>query len=221
VTTSPKRLALIGMVAAILLVAVIAFATTRPSTGSSASSSDQTGTSSATDPGSRTGADDPASTVAPVDSSTAASEPVASPPRTAPPVPLDVQVSSTDRMVDGQEVRIHISPQSGFSAYGAEAFLCKADATYLLDADIRPTQTGKCISTTLSVGSNDYVKVAAAPPYAGFDLAFKVGVGTDTYTMSNGQPVSVTCGPGHPCQLVLKLQFTNAFGFQAYPVTYR
>jgi hypothetical protein len=205
---------------AVVLVAVVAVAASRSSTDSSASAPDDgsVATTSA-DPSSSTSTDPGAAVGSPT--TDAAGDPGAQTPRTAPPVPLDVQVSSTDRMVDGQEVKIHVSPQSGFAAYGAEAFLCKADTTFLLDADIRPTQTGKCISKPLSAGSNDYVRVAAPPPYGGFDLAFKVGVGTDSYAMSNGQQVSITCGPGHPCQLVLKLQFTKSFGFQAYPVTYR
>ena len=59
-----------------------------------------------------------------------------------------------------------------------------------------------------------------AAPYKTGTLHFRVGVGTSTFTTENLQHVSITCGPGHPCQLVVRLQYPHGFGFKAFPITY-
>lgn len=136
------------------------------------------------------------------------------------PLPLDVAVSNTSNLRDGSEVSLHVVPKAGSVIYGFEAFLCEGGTTFAGDSDIRPTLAGKCVSKPLSPDSDDYKEVPAAPPYQAADSTFRVGVGTDTYTMRDGKPVTITCGPGHPCQLVLKLQYPNDFGFAAYPLTF-
>lgn len=136
------------------------------------------------------------------------------------PLPLDVSVSSTTGLSDGDAVSVHVTPHDGSSIFGLEAFICKPDATYLLDADIRPSQTGKCITKPLSGSSNDYVKVGVDPPYESADLDVRVGVGSDTFVTHKGDDVTITCGPGNPCQLVLKLQVPDSYGFQSYPLTF-
>lgn len=136
------------------------------------------------------------------------------------PLPLEVSLSSTSGLSDGDAVSVHVTPHDGSSIFGLEAFICKADASYLLDADIRPSQTGKCITRPLSESSNDYVKVGVDPPYESADLDFRVGVGSDRFATQQGDEVTITCGPGNPCQLVLKLQVPDSYGFQAYPLTF-
>lgn len=145
-------------------------------------------------------------------------------PRTTPttaPLPLNVNVTPAQGAVDGQVVTIEVTPAGGSQVFGFEAFLCKGGVDFLLDADIRPDETGKCVSKPLSPGSDDYQLVAAEPPYQSVTSQFRVGVGTDSFTMQNGRTATITCGPGNPCQLVLKLQYPDAYGFRAFPVTYR
>lgn len=204
----------VGVVAVVLVIVVVS----RGSSGGSSASANRPSTTTTGKPSSSsTVAGDSATSEAPADGAAASGAPAGYQP---PPLPLNVQVSSTENLRDGDEVTVHVTPTDGSNIYGLEAFICKPDATYLLDADIRPTQTGKCITRPLSAASGDYVKVAAAAPYQVADLTIKVGVGTDTYTTSNGQTVTITCGPGDPCTLVLKLQVPDTFGFQAYPLTF-
>ncbi|MDQ6927549.1 MAG: hypothetical protein M3159_02660 [Actinomycetota bacterium] len=136
------------------------------------------------------------------------------------PLPLDVTLSPTSNLHDGSEIALHVVPKQGSQIFGFEAFLCADKVPFSYDSDIRPTLSGKCVSKKLSPVSDDYEEVAAPPPYQSVDGTFRVGVGTDTYTMRDGKPVTITCGPGHPCQLVLKLQYPNDFGFAAYPLTF-
>jgi hypothetical protein len=53
------------------------------------------------------------------------------------------------------------------------------------------------------------------------DLKFRVGEGTSTYKTQDGDPVSITCGHGHPCTLAVKFQIPNGYGFRTYPLEYR
>jgi hypothetical protein len=138
-----------------------------------------------------------------------------------PGMPLSVMVSNTQGLKDGDAVAVHVIPQKGSVVYGFEAFLCKAGVSYTLDPDIRPDDTGKCIAHPLSANSQDYIQVKASPPYSSADTTFRVGVGTDHFALTDGTPATVTCGPGHLCVIVLKLQYPNAFGFQVIPISYR
>jgi hypothetical protein len=135
-------------------------------------------------------------------------------------IPLNVAVSNTKGLKDGDPVTIHVTPK-GSVVFGFEAFLCKGGTTYAFDADIRPDDSAKCVAHKLSPNSDDYLQVRTQPPYTSADASFRVGVGTDTFQMTDGSPAAVTCGPSNPCAVVLKLQFPNGFGFEAFPVTYR
>ena len=135
-------------------------------------------------------------------------------------LPLTVTETRTTGLKDGDKVSFHIVPTSGSQAYGVSIRLCAADATFPALDDFEPATAGKCIGHALSADSDVLVETAGSPPYQGLDAEFRVGVGTDTYTMTDGTPVSISCGPANPCQLVLLLQVPNAFGFKTYPVTF-
>lgn len=137
-----------------------------------------------------------------------------------PAIPLQVAVTGNTGLHDGDPVSVHVEPKDGSVVYGFEAIMCAGNAQFSVDADIRPTYTGKCITNPLSPSSQKYMAVKADPPFKVAEATFKVGVGTNTYSTRDGDPVAITCGPGHPCQLVLKLQYPNGFGFAAYPLTF-
>ena len=214
---SPRALIAVGVV----VLALIGVALVVSQSGSKPSD-DSASSASPTDPGpiddTTTTADSSAgssTSVAPDTMETLPKEPVAK------DIPLAVSVSNTSGLHDGDTVTVHVTPKDpGKVVYGFEMFICADGASFQLDADVRPTFTGKCIEQPLSTVSGDYIKVAAAAPYVSADGAIKVGVGTNSYTTQNGRPVTITCGPGNPCQLVLKLQFQDAYGFQAYPLTF-
>jgi len=215
-----KQLAVIGAVVVVVLVGVGAFLASRSSTGSSSTASEQVTTSTSSGPAGT----DPTATgsTESTDTTVDPNKPDIVPPTTQPAViPLNIQASSTSGLTDGQAVTFHITPTPGANVYGAEAFLCAPDTNYTLDADIRPSLSGKCVTKRLSPNSLDYLNKAVGPPYQALDLSFPVGVGSDSFTTQDGRSITITCGPGHPCTLVLKLQFSHGFGFKAYPLTYR
>lgn len=137
-----------------------------------------------------------------------------------PNMPVDVTVSNTKGLRDGDTVHIHLVAKKGSSIFGFEAFLCNGGTQYNLDPDIRPSLRGNCVTKPLSPVSQDYVAVRGASPYASVDGDFKVGMGSDSYTTSFGKPAHVVCGHDNPCALVLKLQYPEHFGFYPIPVTF-
>ena len=141
-------------------------------------------------------------------------------PFTTPNMPLEVAASNTKGLSNGQTVRVRVRPKDQAQVFGAEARLCAGDARVERDPDFRPSQGGKCIARPLAADTDSLVGVPGVPPYQEVQLAFRVGVGTDTFTAQDGRQASITCGPANPCQLVLKLQYPNGFGFQSLPVTY-
>jgi hypothetical protein len=76
------------------------------------------------------------------------------------------------------------------------------------------------VSRPLAPGTDDYQIVQGQAPYDSVETVFKPGAGTDTFQDLNGRTVTITCGPGNPCQIVVKAQFPDGFGFRAFPVTY-
>ena len=136
-------------------------------------------------------------------------------------MPVSADVSSTSGLGDGDEVTIKVAPEGGSLAFGYEARLCKGDGVYKTDADMRPLLTGQCLPEPLSDRSDNYSFVESKNPTAGVEGTFRVGVGSTSFRTSSGQDVTISCGPSNPCQIVLKLQYPDGFGFKAIPLTYR
>jgi len=136
-------------------------------------------------------------------------------------LPLTVKASDTSGLKDGDKVSFHIVPTASSQVFGVSVRLCEGAATFPALDDFEPATAGKCIGHALSPNSDLLVESGGSPPYQALDAEFRVGVGTDSFQMTDGTPVTITCGPENPCQLVLLLQVPNAFGFQTYPVTYR
>lgn len=130
-------------------------------------------------------------------------------------------VSTTSGLADGDVVTIEVAAQDGSQVYVAEARLCAGDQEISEDIDMRPSLTGKCVSSPLSAGSDDFVSVDSAPPYETLRLDFRVGVGSQTYTTQSGDEATVTCDREHPCVVAVKFQVPNGYGFRTYPVEYR
>lgn len=138
----------------------------------------------------------------------------------APPIPAQVNVTGNSGARDGTPVVVRVQADGGSKLYGIEARLCRAGATFVFDADFLPTATGNCIARPLSAGSDAKVEVPVPAPNQSGELTFRVGVGTDAFPDREGNVVNITCGPGNPCQVVVKVQYPNGFGFKTYPVTY-
>jgi hypothetical protein len=134
------------------------------------------------------------------------------------------QTSSFTSLVDGSTVSVHVDAQSppnvtASSVYSVDARICVSTASINNTADFDPIPGGNCVGHPLSASSDALVQVATAPPNKVADLSFNVGVGTDTYD-NNGTPVTITCGPAHPCKLVLELLVPSGFVFKSFPLGY-
>ena len=134
--------------------------------------------------------------------------------------PAVVSVDNTTNLKDGQPVTVRVTADKGSQMFGFEVRLCAGAATIRFDSDMRPTQGGKCITKPLSPKSDDDQVVRSPPPLTTAETNFRVGVGTDQFVTEAGRSVTIACGPGHPCELALKIQYPGGFAFRTYPVTY-
>jgi hypothetical protein len=134
--------------------------------------------------------------------------------------PATVTVGNTTNVHDGTTVAVHIVANPGSKIFGFEIRLCAGGATIRLDSDMRPTLGGNCVTKALSSGSDFDQIIQTSPPNASADTVFRVGVGSDHFSTNLGRPVNITCGPGHPCELALKIQYPGGFAFRTIPVTY-
>ncbi len=212
----PSVIAVVAVVAllTVLLVGGGSGGTTGTAAGANATTSEVSGSGSTDTGGS------PASSVVPTPTTPQG-------PYTTPTMPVQVEVpdsagvSQTDGVLDGQAVTVHASPESGSQLFGVEARLCRGDVAVSSDGDFAPTLGGVCIDKPLSTGSDAKVSVVGVEPYSGLDVTFRVGVGSTTFMTQYDGSTAITCGPGSPCQIVLKLQYPKGFGFKGIPVTYR
>jgi len=144
------------------------------------------------------------------------------PTTTAPltPIPLQITASSGLNLHDGDVMTVTVVADKGSAFYGLDARLCSGTAAIENFYDYTPDPAGNCVLHPLSSRSDGYLELPVAPPYQTGTLHFRVGVGTSTFRTENLTTASVTCGPGHPCQLVVRLQYPHGFGFKAFPITY-
>lgn len=141
-------------------------------------------------------------------------------PFTTPDMPLNVEASGTSGLRSGDRVTVQASPKSGSQLFGVEARLCRGGVAIDSDAEFTPTRGGNCIVSPLAPGTDAKVLKAGEPPYGGLDVGFIVGTGTDSFLTQFDGRTSVTCDAQNPCQIVLKLQYPNGFGFMGVPVTF-
>jgi len=142
-------------------------------------------------------------------------------PYTTPSMPLKVSVSGNNGVRSGDVVKVRAEPNAGSQMYGVDARLCRGDVGISNEGAFRPTVGGNCIIDPLSPGTDAVVNLENPTPDKGLDVEFRVGTGTTTFKTQSGKDATITCGPSNPCQIVLKLQYPNGFGFQAFPVTFR
>ena len=142
---------------------------------------------------------------------------------TLPPKPLvQVSMSSTQDLQDGQNIAIRVTPPAGSDSriFGFDARVCQRDAPIRNMYDYFPTVSGYCASNPLSAGSDAHIQVAGAEPYQQVDMNFRAGVGSDSFTTDQGNGVTITCNSSHPCDLVLWIQVPYGFVFEHFPLTF-
>jgi hypothetical protein len=133
--------------------------------------------------------------------------------------PISVTVLPVTSVRDGQTVNIDVRAPAGVVIYEIRAHLC------LPGADLRSNfdfgfQGRRC--TNIAVGHGDFEQSVAYPSgvAAGSLNTFKVGSGTASWVNELGYPASITCGPGHPCNLVVRVEITDDTVFYTAPLCY-
>lgn len=142
-------------------------------------------------------------------------------PYTTPSMPLSVKAQGNSKVSSGDLVTVRAEPNAGSQMYGVDARLCRGDVGISNESAFRPTVGGNCIIDPLSPGTDAVVNLENPTPNQGLDVEFRVATGTTTFKTQSGKDVTIACGPSNPCQIVLKLQYPNGFGFQGIPVTFR
>ena len=91
---------------------------------------------------------------------------------------------------------------------------------------LRP-DPGRQLHRPPAVGGHRFItSVGVAPPYKTGTLKYKLGAGTDHYTMGDGTAVTITCNKATPCQLVAKVQVPASAAipsgqvYKHFPVTF-
>jgi hypothetical protein len=214
------RTRILVAVGAAVVVAIAVVVALVVSGGSGSKGSSASGTT--TVPGSHTSASSTSTSgdPAPTTTSTTAASGNGSATTTTQAIPLKVQASATTNLHDGQAVTVTVTADPGSDFYGLDARLCAGSPAITNFYDYTPDPAGNCILHPLSANTDAFVQLPVSPPYRTGTLTFRVGEGTDHFTTENLQKVSITCGPGHPCQLVVRLQYPKNFGFRSFPVTF-
>lgn len=135
-----------------------------------------------------------------------------------PTANLPVTVSVTPAPGTADTVAIRVAAAPGAQVYGFEARLCSVGAPIAYDADFNPSQGGRCIAHPLAGVSDTKVEAVAAAPYQVAEGQFRLAPGQDSYPTQNGTTAVIRCGGGSRCQLALKIQITDGYGFRTQEV---
>ena len=134
-------------------------------------------------------------------------------------VPVNVTVSSTVGLVDGQAITVTVTAGTSL-IYGIEARQCALAGSIDYTADFSPTVSGKCTPTALgTAGADAFKTVTAVAPYSTATLTFKVGKGTSgSFNLQSGGTSTVQCDETNACKLTLLLQVQGGTVFQSFPI---
>lgn len=210
-----RRLSLVGAFAAVVVVVAILVIATRGSSTSQTVVRDAGTTSNVSDGETSASSSSPTTASAPV------TDPTPTGPYTTPDMPVNVAVSTTTGLRSGEVVNVTASPENGSPVYGVEARLCSGTASIQFDGQLFPTRAGLCLPKPFAEGTDSFVEVKNEPPYGPVAVKFRVGTGSQTFALQDGTQSTITCDSTNPCQIVLKMQYPNGFGFQGVPVTFR
>jgi len=137
-----------------------------------------------------------------------------------------VTVTPTTRLVAGQTVNIHAEATNGSELFEIRAHLCAHNSGQMNRFKFS-FDYSMCAPVALSPDADAETKVEIPPGVTAGDLAFRVGVGTATWTTANppydppeGATHTLTCGPDAPCNLVVALEVTNDTVFFTAPLCY-
>lgn len=125
--------------------------------------------------------------------------------------PVNVSVTPSVGLADGQTVAIHAEATGGAELFEIRAHVCRSGAiSNFVDFGY---QGPYCVAQGgIAQGglNGDYETFVAPESRVAGDLEFRAGTGSVGWLDELGEPHTLTCGPGSPCALVVQLQITNA-----------
>jgi len=125
----------------------------------------------------------------------------------------------TTRVVDGQTVAIRAVSATGAQIYQLRAHLCSAGSEVRTNFDFG-FQGRRCANVALGMGSIEQTAEYGSGVNNAELNSFKVGVGDVRWVNELGFDQVLQCGPGHPCNLVVRAQITDDTIFFNFPLCY-
>jgi hypothetical protein len=132
---------------------------------------------------------------------------------------IAVSVTPTSRVTDGEAVAIHAEAPAGIVIYQISAHLCLPGPNVRTNFDFG-FQGQRCSNKALGRGDVEQTVEFADGVKAGSLDSFKVGEGSLLWVDELGYPKTISCGPGHPCDLVVRVQITDNTVFFTTPLCY-
>ena len=129
---------------------------------------------------------------------------------------VTITVTPTEGLADGQPVSIHAEATGGAQIFELRAHLCQAGAGIDNTSEFG-FQGPYCPNGAIGAGQFDE-GVTPPPGSTTADMQFAVGMGGVTWLDEQGYVHELTCGAGHPCDLVVEAQITNDTAFVTFPL---
>ncbi len=130
-----------------------------------------------------------------------------------------VRVAPTSRVADGQAVDITAVSAKGVSIYQIQAHLCTYGNSIRTNFDFG-FQGQRCVNVALGHGDVEQTIEYGGGVNAGNLDTFKVGAGSVRWVNELGYDQVIDCGPGHPCDLAIRVQITDNTLFFSVPLCY-
>jgi hypothetical protein len=134
--------------------------------------------------------------------------------------PINVTISPTDGLTDGQAISIHATATSGTMSE-IRAHIC--DPAFAAHPNLFNFGFGGTLCSSVAPGTGDSETIQVLANTTSGDLTFKAGIGTATFTDELfGDQHNLTCDSGHGCDLVVQFQSNVLPGTYYFiaPLTY-
>lgn len=128
---------------------------------------------------------------------------------------LNVTVTPTTNLTDGQAIGVSVTATNSTLIYEIQAHICipGSSISNTFDFSFAGPYCVLPAPHTGGLGTGDYEVVKTLAGVAASSLSFKAGVGTVGWTDGSPfdpQPHSLTCGAAHACDLVLQFQVSGS-----------
>jgi hypothetical protein len=109
---------------------------------------------------------------------------------------------------EGRVVKVHVDENGAPGTFFGinQARLCRGGANFSFSSQMDPGDFGDCIAHPMVAGQDDdFVAAPTDSAHTSVDFTFRVGMGTQTFTLNDGTTQStISCDADHPCALWLQ-----------------